>query len=217
MRPLNQLRRRLVLTTLLALGGWGSAWAQDEEAEVAAPAASAFDRAKPFAAMNRMITWAKADTVVAVSREQVGLRYRRGAKAPGKAFDCSGLVQFVMETLQISLPRTANEQAKVGVPVEKDTADLRPGDLLTFGRGKRVTHIGIYVGDGRYVHAANRRKGVIESRLPAQQSRRFARWWKGVRRVLHLTPDSLEAAPAGENAVRRFEPGETPVVEGPAS
>ena len=53
-------------------------------------------------------------------------------------------------------------------------------DLLLFGRGTRVTHIGIYVGEGKYVHAANRRKGVIESEISPPDSR----WWKGARRVI---------------------------------
>lgn len=178
------------------------------------PASSELAAPKPFDAVNRMITWSRADSVVALSREQLGFRYKLGAKAPGKAFDCSGLVQFVMEKFKITLPRTAREQAKVGYAVERDPQELQPGDLLTFGRGKRITHIGIYVGEGRFVHASNRRLGIIESPLPSVKGSKRDKFWKGVRRVLHLAdPDSV---PPPVQA-RRYEPGETPVVEGPAS
>ena len=85
-----------------------------------------------------------------------------------------------MAAFDLKFPRTAAEQARLGTPVPKDTAQLLPGDLLLFGRGRRVTHIGIYVGEGKYVHAANRRKGVIESEISPPDSR----WWKGARRVI---------------------------------
>lgn len=160
--------------------------AQDEDAQSVAPE-------KPFAAMSRMLL-GKGDSVAALAREQVGLKYRYGAKQPGKAFDCSGLVQFVLSTFNVSVPRTAREQATYGTEVEKDPEALQPGDLLYFGRGKKVTHIGIYVGEGRYVHAANRRKGVIESKLPAPTSTRRKSFWRGVRRLLQL-PDTSAVAP----------------------
>lgn len=134
---------------------------------------------KPFAALSRTVL-AGRDSLVHLARQQVGLKYRLGAVRPGLAFDCSGLVKWVMAAFDLHLPRTAAEQARLGIEVPKDTAQLLPGDLLFFGKGKRVTHIGIYVGEGKYVHAANRRKGVIESEL----ARATSRWWKGARRVL---------------------------------
>lgn len=134
---------------------------------------------KPFAALSRTVL-AGRDSLVQLARQQVGLKYRLGAVRPGLAFDCSGLVKWVMGAFDLHLPRTAAEQARLGIEVPKDTAQLLPGDLLFFGKGRRVTHIGIYVGEGKYVHAANRRKGVIESDL----ARVTSRWWKGARRVL---------------------------------
>jgi cell wall-associated NlpC family hydrolase len=91
----------------------------------------------------------------------------------------------VMGAFDLHLPRTAAEQARLGVAVPKDPTQLLPGDLLFFGRGRRITHIGIYVGEGKYVHAANRRKGVIESEV----ARALPRWWKGARRLM-VAPDS---------------------------
>ena len=87
-----------------------------------------------------------------------------------------------MANFDIALPRTSREQAKAGLEVPKDPAALLPGDLLYFGKTSRIDHIGIYIGEGKYVHAANRRKGVIVSDLPTGRSART--WWKGVRRVI---------------------------------
>ena len=134
---------------------------------------------KPFAALSRAVLGGR-DSLVRLARQQVGLKYRLGAVKPGLAFDCSGLVKWIMAAFDLKLPRTAAEQARLGTAVPKVTAQLLPGDMLLFGRGTRVTHIGIYVGEGKYVHAANRRKGVIESEISPPDSR----WWKGARRVI---------------------------------
>jgi NlpC/P60 family protein len=142
---------------------------------------------KPFAALSRTILEGR-DSLAKLSRNQVGLRYRFGALKPGSAFDCSGLVKWVMSMFDLHLPRTAEEQARLGLEVPKDTAQLLPGDLLFFGHGQRVTHIGIYIGDGKYVHAANRRKGVIESQISASDDG----WWKGARR-LFVDPDAIKS------------------------
>jgi cell wall-associated NlpC family hydrolase len=144
---------------------------------------TAFSRSeKPFTTISRMFTKAPTDSVVALVKSQVGTRYRYGAKAPGKAFDCSGLVQWVMAAFNLDVPRTSREQAKEGFEIPKDPSQLLPGDLLYFGKGKKVDHVGIYVGEGRYIHAANRRKGVIEAALPT--GKLAATWWKGARRLL---------------------------------
>ena len=153
-------------------------------------------RPRPFEAMSRTIlagkekltTLPSRDSVVQVARSQLGLRYRLGALAPGRAFDCSGLVKWVMGLFEIEMPRTAALQARAGIELPKDPERLLPGDLLYFGKGKRVTHIGIYVGDGRYVHAANRRAGIVESALPASSST----WWHGARRVIPTPMDDLD-------------------------
>jgi len=177
----GRLARVIRVAAVLCMVGTAPVWAQDEDAVAAEPE-------KPFAAMSRMLL-GKGDSVAALAKEQVGLKYRWGAQQPGKAFDCSGLVRFVLSSFNLALPRTARDQAKLGTEVPKDPAALKPGDLLYFGKGKKVTHIGIYVGDGRYVHAANRRKGVIESKLPVQSGGSRRTFWRGVRRLLNF-PDS---------------------------
>jgi cell wall-associated NlpC family hydrolase len=146
---------------------------------------------KPFTTISRMFAKpAPTDSIVTLAKSQLGARYKLGAKAPGKAFDCSGLVQWVMSAFNLELPRTSREQAKVGIEVPKDPTKLLPGDLLYFGKGKQVDHIGIYVGEGKYVHAANKRKGVIEAELPT--TKKGLTWWKGARR---LFDEPADAAP----------------------
>ena len=132
------------------------------------------------------------DSIVAVARSQIGTPYRLGAETPGKAFDCSGFVRYVLAALHLQLPRTANEQSLVGLRIGRDTSELRPGDIISFGRGKRVTHIGIYAGDGRVIHASTSKRRVIESSMESETSW-FQRRWMGARSLLAVAesiPDS---------------------------
>lgn len=133
---------------------------------------------KPFRRLSNSIHELR-DSIVAISRAQLGVRYKRGAESPTSGFDCSGLVKYVMAQFGAELPRTSREQALVGKKIERDIASLKPGDLLTFGRGKRISHIGIYIGDGRFVHAPTPGSRVrVESLANTRAS-----WWKGARRV----------------------------------
>ena len=133
------------------------------------------------------------DSVVLLARAQIGTRYRFGGTTPKGGFDCSGLVRYVLGALKLALPRTAAQQATVGADVPKDTTSLRPGDLLTFGRGDRVTHIGIYVGDGRYVHASPKAGRVIETSL-ARTASPLVKIWRGGRRLLADAAVALDSA-----------------------
>ncbi|RPE77181.1 cell wall-associated NlpC family hydrolase [Vulcaniibacterium tengchongense] len=95
----------------------------------------------------------------------LGTPYRWGGSDPDKGFDCSGLVGYVFRNaLGIELPRVSREMAQTGELV-KDRAQLSAGDLVFFGRRGRVDHVGIYVGDGRFVHAPSRGKDVQVSSL----------------------------------------------------
>lgn len=169
---LVSLPRRIALATLClaALGASRPLAAQ-----------SSFSRGeKPFATISRMFLPTSArDSLVDLARDQIGTRYRWGASAPGKAFDCSGLVQWLMANFSVELPRTSREQSRIGMEIARNPDELLPGDLLFFGTGRVVNHVGIYVGNGRYVHASNSRRGVVESNLPSRTST----FWKGARRL----------------------------------
>jgi len=129
------------------------------------------------------------DSVVKVARAQIGIPYVLGGNTPVDGFDCSGLVKYVMAALHVSLPRTAAEQAAVGKRVARDPGSLRPGDLVTFAsRGEGVSHIGIYVGNGRMVHASTAAGQVIEVPLVRAPSAQI-KPWRGVRRVVAVASD----------------------------
>ena len=137
---------------------------------------------RPFAALSNT-AMSMRDSIVVLARQQIGTKYRFGGTTPKGGFDCSGFVRYILGALQISLPRTAQQQAAVGATVPKDTTSLQPGDLLTFGRGNKVTHIGIYVGHGSYVHASPKAGRVIETSLSRTTSP-LVKIWRGGRRLL---------------------------------
>lgn len=97
----------------------------------------------------------KAAQAVAFAKAQVGKPYVYGATGPN-AYDCSGLVQAAYKAAGISLPRVTNDQFAADPHVS--IANLQPGDLVFFYSG--ISHVGIYIGDGKMVHAANSRKPV---------------------------------------------------------
>jgi hypothetical protein len=139
---------------------------------------------KPFSAWSASVHSLRDSILVSMARTQIGTRYVRGGQSPDRGFDCSGLVRYVLGGFHIPLPRTAAEQALTGRSVGQDTTQLRPGDLLTFGKPKRgVSHIGIYVGNGRFVHASSKAGRVIESALDRPRSP-LIKPWQGTRRVV---------------------------------
>ena len=143
---------------------------------------------------------ARRDSVVRLARAQLGRRYLFGGTTPS-GFDCSGFLRYLMRALGEDLPRTAAQQARAGREVPRDPRLLRVGDLLTFGRGNRVTHVGVYVGDGKYIHASSAQGRIVESRLDRPQSR-LVRAWYGVRR-LFSDADSTTTVAAGGSATDR--------------
>jgi murein DD-endopeptidase len=89
--------------------------------------------------------------VLQAAEARIGAPYRYGGAGPD-AFDCSGLVAFAHRQAGIEVPRTAAAQFQAAIRV--DRAALRPGDLVFFRwSGREVAHVGIYAGDGRFVHA----------------------------------------------------------------
>ena len=109
-----------------------------------------------------------------------GWPYVWGGTSPKSGFDCSGLVQYVYSKWGIYLPRCASEQVNKGVPVKFN--DLQAGDLVffknTYKRG--LSHVGIFIGDGWFIHASSARTGVILSRLDSGYHKAH---WYGARRL----------------------------------
>jgi murein DD-endopeptidase len=96
--------------------------------------------------------------LVGIATQLIGSPYRYGGTGP-REFDCSGLVHFSHEKLGIAVPRTAADQRRAARPVE--LRELRPGDLVFFRiASRKVDHVGIYAGDGRFIHAPGRGKVV---------------------------------------------------------
>jgi cell wall-associated NlpC family hydrolase len=145
---------------------------------------------RPFTAIGRSAS-ALLDQMVSRARSQLGTRYVLGGSRPGDALDCSSFARYAMEALGIKLPRTAAQQAQVGTPVPRDREKLRAGDLLTFGLGRRVSHVGIYLGEGRFIHASVKSGQVIETTF--ERNGLLLRRWQGARRLI-ASGDSSETA-----------------------
>ena len=167
-------------------------------------------RARPFAQRRvaRLVELqrlAERDSIARLALAQLGTRYVLGGTSPEGGFDCSGLVRYVYSLTHWSLPRTAQMQALTGSAIDKRS--LMPGDLLTFGNGPGVTHIGIYVGDGMYVHASSVAGRVILSRVDRNPTK-LIRPMKGARRLLAVAWTPEQVAPrvdprAGAREVQR--------------
>lgn len=112
----------------------------------------------------------------------VGTPYRYGGNTPESGFDCSGLVAYVYrEMLDLKLPRTSRDLAAVQGPKIEPTR-LAPGDLVFFGSRGSVSHVGIYVGEGRFVHAPST-GGTV--RLDSLGGAYWKDHYTGAKRVLH--------------------------------
>jgi len=102
--------------------------------------------------------------VVELARSQIGMPYVWGASDPRVGFDCSGLVEWVYAQVGVTLPRTA--QAQYDATLRLSPAQLQPGDLVffanTYPSAEPITHVGIYLGNGLMINAANPTSGVGE-------------------------------------------------------
>ena len=118
-------------------------------------------------------------SVVQAAYRNLGARYVWGASRPG-AFDCSGFTMYVMRQFGVSLPHSSSAQFRMGRSVSR--GNLQAGDLVFFSLGTRgvVGHVGVYIGNGRMIHASTPSTGVIVSSL--NESYYVARYL-GARRV----------------------------------
>jgi cell wall-associated NlpC family hydrolase len=131
-------------------------------------------------------TGAGANDVLFRAISLVGTPYRYGGNTPQGGFDCSGLVSFVFaDVAGLQLPRSAQEMSEVGA-ASIDRNDLVPGDLVFFnGHGRGITHVGIYAGEQRFVHAPNQ-GGTV--RLNDLNEDYWSRHFAGARRIALQRP-----------------------------
>jgi len=127
---------------------------------------------------------AAANAVLMRAISLVGTPYRYGGNTPQGGFDCSGLVNYVYrDMLDLRLPRTSRQLSEYQGP-RIAPGELAPADLVFFGDRGQVSHVGIYVGEGRFVHAPSTGGTVRLDRLDGA-------WWRdhysGARRVLAET------------------------------
>jgi peptidoglycan DL-endopeptidase LytE len=118
-------------------------------------------------------------SVVQAAYRNLGARYVWGASRPG-AFDCSGFTMYVMRQFGVSLPHSSSAQFRMGRSVSR--SNLQAGDLVFFSLGTRgvVGHVGVYIGNGRMIHASTPSTGVIVSSI---NERYYAARYLGARRV----------------------------------
>lgn len=122
----------------------------------------------------------KAGDLLAQAMGLLGVPYRRGGTSEETGFDCSGFVRHLYEkSFGRLLPRRADEQARATETIDRE--DLKPGDLVFFNTMRRAfSHVGIYVGDGKFIHAPRAGKSIqVDDMRSAYWQKRF----NGARRV----------------------------------
>jgi cell wall-associated NlpC family hydrolase len=186
-------RARVIASALLLLATIGAAYAGtdaafdplekllvDKSLVVAAGAAAstpAEATEHPVAiaapALLRQVRDRAAEAVVS-ALNYIGVRYRHGGNSAETGFDCSGFTRYIFEnSLGLMLPRRADQQANASGFVAVKREDLQPGDLVFFNTMRRTfSHVGIYIGDNRFIHAPSSGKDVRTDDLD------FAYWAK---------------------------------------
>jgi len=142
--------------------------------------------------------WSGTQDVAQFALGLIGVEYRFGGETPDRGLDCSGLIRYVFQQVTgVTLPRTAQEQSRVGTRVE--LADLRVGDLVFFNtRRFAFSHVGIYLGDDRFIHAPRRGREVEVTTLSAGY---WQKHFNGARRLVGELPSLIPGiVPAAQAA-----------------
>lgn len=111
-----------------------------------------------------------AIAVVETAYAAIGTPYLWGGNG-GNGFDCSGLIRYAYGEFGIHLPRISRDQLREGDPVDLRIESLRPGDVLGFSTvvGGEATHVGLYVGDGEFIHSSTSGVRISDLRTPYWQ------------------------------------------------
>ena len=137
--------------------------------------------------------WHGAQDLAIYALGMIGVDYRYGGETPEGGLDCSGLVRYVFQQVTgVTLPRTSRELARVGAPVKR--ADLQAGDLVFFDTRRFAnSHVGIYLGDDRFIHAPSRGSEVEIAQLDNSYWRKH---FNGARRLVGVMPGLVPEAQA---------------------
>ena len=146
------------------------------------------DQAKATVATAADKVWSGTQDLAVYALGLIGVSYRFGGESPDTGLDCSGLVRHVFQQVTgVTLPRTSKELARIGDAVAKK--DLEPGDLVFFNtRRYDFSHVGIYLGDNRFIHAPRSGREVEIAALDASYWRKS---FNGARRLVGVLPSMM--------------------------
>jgi murein DD-endopeptidase len=159
-QPSRSSARMALIVLALHLGACSNAllWEPDQ----AANSGSSVGDSAAVRSRSKAVTDAVQDKVVAVATSQLGAPYSYGGSKPG-GFDCSGLVEYSYAKAGLVVPRTSFEQYRAAKPV--DISEAKPGDLLFFRYDQKISHVAIYLGEDRFIHAPSTGKLVSVASL----------------------------------------------------
>ena len=141
-------------------------------------------------------------TLMPTASRYLGVQYREGGTSPVSGFDCSGFVQYLFARHDVRLPRTAREQAEVGMKISPRISALQPGDLMFFAeKDSRISHVAVYAGDNRIIHATGSGGAVRYDDLGSSRGRWFAKRLVAARRI---TNDRRDLSSIGSSHGRSY-------------
>ncbi|MEN7342527.1 MAG: C40 family peptidase [Pseudomonadota bacterium] len=150
---------------LVSLLLFGCAWEDTQPARTPAPVVIAEPVGEPSRPTRQRVTAVDTATIAAsIAQQQVGVPYRYGGQDP-RGFDCSGLVHFAYQQAGHNVARTTSTLWASARPVA--SRDLMPGDVIFFRFDDKPSHVGLYLGDGWFVHAPSTGKQVTTARVDA--------------------------------------------------
>jgi hypothetical protein len=149
--------------------------------------------AAPPATVVPATVWHGAQDLAVYALGLIGVDYRFGGTTPEHGLDCSGLVRYVFQQVTgVTLPRTSQELSRIGETITM--GELKPGDLVFFNtRRLQFSHVGIYIGEDRFIHAP-RRGGEVE--VVTLSKDYWRKRFDGARRLVGALPDLIPAAEA---------------------
>lgn len=186
-----RLLRVVIVAFPLATGApWVAA-----QTRVSAPSIVSQAKTTVVAAADKV--WHGTQDVAIYALGLIGVAYRFGGETPDGGVDCSGLVRHVFQQVTgVTLPRTAKELSRLGDQVAKK--DLAPGDLVFFDtRRFAFSHVGIYLGDNRFIHAPRRGRDV---EIAEFDNRYWQKHFNGARRLVGVLPSLVPALVASAEA-----------------